>query len=558
MPRSLCLLAGCLALLGAATAAPAQVLHGAVRDSASGLPVPGAIVTLLDSAGRAMTRNLSNESGLYRAKLLPQARTVRFLRLGFRPREVALPVGVDDVPMDVALQSLPFLLQAVHVQAGRNCPRRADRGAALALLEQARAGLLATVVSRSEQPARMTRLVFRRTLDAEAERATRQTVHLDSTAEGSTSFFAVQRAGEFVRRGFMRDSAGSQVFLAPDAETLLDDGFASGYCFHIMPRDPARAHQIGLGFAPGRGRRPAVEIEGALWIDTVARALSDIEFRYVGLGRRVESLRPGGRVAFRDMGNGTALVDSWQLRLIGGAPDTIAADGRRRLLGPNAPIVMIAQESGGELARAVWPTGRVWDASLGVLRARAVTAAGAPATGTVIGFDDTDYRGTVDSTGLVVIPQLVPGPYRTVVFDPRLEPLGIALYTALAFTASRGATVDATVVIPTAEDFVRARCQADRRIAPSDSVLLVGRVRNAQGAPVRDARITFTDVTAGVERPLPFTYETGSDGLFQLCVGLRTGMQLRVHASRSKGMPVESVVSLDAPLTVVPLAWQLR
>lgn len=553
-------LALALGMIAGARTLDAQVVRGVIRDSVTGAPVPGAIVILLDSAGRGMTRNLSNERGLYGARRLAQARGVRVIRLGFRPRELPLPAAGGDVQLDVIVQSIPMLLATRTIEAGRHCPRRSDRAAALALLEQARAGLLATIVARSEQPARMTRLVYRRTLDAASNQPTRQTVRLDSTVEADVSFGAVQGAGAFVRQGFMRDSAGSQVFLAPDAETLLDDDFASGYCFHVMPADRARPNEVGLGFRPGGGRRPPIEIEGALWVDTVARALDDIEFRYVGLDERVAALRPGGRVAFRDMGNGTALVDSWSLRLVGAHVDSNAhASSSQRLIGPaSRSYVLVAQESGGELARAVWPGGHAWDATLGTLHARAVRSDGAPAAGAVIGLDDTDYRATADSTGLVVIPQLVPGPYRAVVLAPQLAPLGVALYTTTAFTAARGGVVDGTIVVPTPEDFVAARCVADRRFAPSESVWLVGRVLRRDGTPVAGVGISFAEVDGLTERVLPWTYQTGTDGLFQLCVGLRAGMNVRVRATRSKGVAVDVAVRLDSALTVVPVGWTDR
>ena len=49
---------------------------------------------------------------------------------------------------------LPNLIQAVHVIANSRCRVRKDRAEALGLWEQARAGLLATIVAREENPAK--------------------------------------------------------------------------------------------------------------------------------------------------------------------------------------------------------------------------------------------------------------------------------------------------------------------------------------------------------------------------------------------------------------------
>lgn len=529
----------------------AQSIRGVVRDSASGAPVPGAIITLLDSAGSGMTRNLSNERGLYVARRFDGARRIRVVRLGFRPREVALPdVQSDiaaDVTLDVTLQSIPFLLSTRRVMAARSCPRRADTEQALGLLEQARAGLLATVVARSETPARMTRLTFRRILDDSSGVPTRQTVHVDTTTQGTTSFDAARDGGEFVRAGFLRDSAGSQYFLAPDAETLLDDEFAAGYCFRIMPSDSARRSQVGLGFAPGGGRRPRVEIEGALWIDTVARSLVDIQFRYIGLDQGYAALRPGGRVGFRDMPDGTAVVDQWTLRLVGSRPDTLHM--------PRGSLVRVAsrrivQEGGGELAQAAWPDGRTWNASLGTLRLQAVRAAGGSAPGVVVQLDDTDYTATTDSMGVATFNRLVPGPYALSVVDPRMAKIGIALRTPVEFTVQRGESIARTFVVPSVEDLVATRCQAARQFSSLDSVWVVGRVVGPDESPVPGASVTLAEVVDGKDVKLPMTYTTSGDGVFQFCRGLRSEVPLHVRATAPGRKPFDIVLTLEPRLTI--------
>ena len=155
----------------------------------------------------------------------------------------------------------------------------------------------------------------------------------------------------------MRDSAGLHTFLGPDADVLLEDGFATGYCFHLAKADAAHRDQVGLAFAPANPHRGRVDIVGSLWIDTVARALRTIEFRYVGFDNDVvEGFSPGGRVSFKEIPNGVVLIDRWWLRIVGAA-DTTVRDAKN---GTTLHRGFVVREVGGELARATWPDGDTW------------------------------------------------------------------------------------------------------------------------------------------------------------------------------------------------------
>ena len=84
-------------LLSAARLAAAQELRGTVSDSASRQPIPGAVLLFIDATGQTIGRNITNERGEYRAVLSPEIRRMRVLRLGFRPRDVSVPVVVAPV-----------------------------------------------------------------------------------------------------------------------------------------------------------------------------------------------------------------------------------------------------------------------------------------------------------------------------------------------------------------------------------------------------------------------------------------------------------------------------
>ena len=222
-----------LIVLVLASAAAAQEIRGTVRDSGTHLPVLGAVVMLVDATDAVLARNLTNQRGEYRISATPGGTRLRVLRLGFRPRVMPLPPQANGIEqIDVIITAIPVTLESVRTVAAASCPRRSDASAALALLEQARSGLLTTIVSRGVKPARMIRLLFDRHFDGSSERITHLHVRVDS-AVTTASFGAVRSAVDFVKQGFLLDSAGVRTFFAPDAETLLDDEFTGGYCFRI-------------------------------------------------------------------------------------------------------------------------------------------------------------------------------------------------------------------------------------------------------------------------------------------------------------------------------------
>ena len=114
-------------------------MRGTVRDSASGQPIAGAVLTLLDASGAPLGRNITDPRGQYRIALSAGMARVRLQRIGFRPRELRIPEPVDGIArLDVAMVTIPTLLEPVRVSDDSRCSRRADRSAALGLWEAAK------------------------------------------------------------------------------------------------------------------------------------------------------------------------------------------------------------------------------------------------------------------------------------------------------------------------------------------------------------------------------------------------------------------------------------
>ena len=535
--------------LCAGTPLAAQTLRGVVRDSASHQPIAGAVVMLLDSAGTVLRRNIADEGGRYGITFPSATRTIRFIRIGLQPREIRFAVAPDiNASFDVSMLPATTTLAAVRVEDHSQCPLRKDEAASFALWEQARAGLLATVVAREANPAGMEALLYERTLDHFSSRITRFKVDHRVSSRTERSFQSSFAAKDFIKSGFSFDSAGTRIMFGPDADVLLDEAFASAYCFRIADGSRARPHQVGLAFAPAKRSDDRVDIDGTLWIDTTARALIDIEFRYVGLPSYTGPFNPGGSVSFRQMPNGVVVIDRFQLRAVvsGAAKKPASSDVTAR-------NDLMPMEFGGELATASWSNGVTWRAPLGTLKLHARKDSGLPYSDVLVGLNDTHYRGTADEKGDVVIPNLLPGPYKVEVWDPRTAAAGIAIPTHIEFTAVRDSTYSANFFVMSAEDYVFARCAAEHQGSPGESTLLLGRVVTSSGDPASGARLSYaTKAGAAQWNALREHYETGSDGTFTLCSkNFAIGNALRISVERPNLATVDTVITPLTKLTVV-------
>ena len=540
-PR-VCLVAFFATILAVSTPVAAQQLRGTVRDSASRAPIPSAVLIVFDSSGKTLERNITNDRGEYSLPLPAEARRVQVLRIGFRPQTNRVPAVVDGVArLDVVMLAIPTLLETVAIVEQPNCPRRADGPVAFALWEQAKAALLATVVSREANPPKIVRLQFVQRFDRK-DSLVGQIVRIDSTST-SRPFIATRSAEEFVERGFAFDSARVLWFNGPDAEVMLDDAFARGYCFSIAAADTTRRKQVGLAFAPAKRKRGRVDIEGSVWIDSASRALSDVVFRYVG-GDVAEYIRPGGRISFRTMENGTVMIDRWFLRTA----------GYERELAPGEKAIalgrLVARESGGELVHARWPDGREWQATLGRVRGR-VTGTGL--AGTEIRLVDTDYGAIVDSAGIFEISNLFPGPYIVGAIDLKLADVDLVLTTRTSFTAVRDSTVTVSVDVPSAIDYAAAVCAGTG--GPENSVL-VARVMLSDGSPADAARVEVRAESDGNMRRIA-AVETDRNGFVHLCQAPRNS-RVQILAQRRGAAPVQMMVDLVARVEAVKLQLKPR
>lgn len=533
----------------------APVVSGVVIDSASRQPLSGAVVQVFGE-GELRGRGLSDAQGEYRIRAAGPIDELRVVRIGFRPQTLRIPAPTTATArVDIQMRRIPAYLDPVRVVAAQCGGRRVRGPSPIALIEQARAGLLTTIVSRDENPARMVRLLYERRATDASGRNVSHSMRVDS-AEAARSFSAVHDAEAFVRRGFLDVIDGAQYFYAPDAEVLLADEFAAGYCFRVMPRNRQRPNQVGLGFEPADRRPGRVDVSGTLWIDTVARELRDIEFFYSGLNRYVEQLRPGGTVQFRALPNGIVVIEEWSLALVGIETDSFPT-GRDSVMLTQSRLV--PSRSGGVLAEAEWRDGTRWKAALPSLSGLARWADGRPAPGVQLALRGTPFQSRTDDTGAFSFTDLVPGRYEVLAIDEELLAIGLAAETDAVVDLGRAGTTEARVTVPSREAELLRRCrESGVRGMTADRTMLLARAFFDDGRPVADAtwRIRLLDGDGWTD--LTSDGRTGSDGLMLLCEGLTRDADIELTVRTPDGLTSLQRRTLTHGATIVGVVFPRR
>jgi hypothetical protein len=532
-----------------ARSADAQI-SGVVADSIAGRRVPGTVVTVYDSSQRVIRRALADDSGRFTIAGVPHAARLRFVKIGYRPLE--RPVS-QPATLRVMMERLPSLLEPVRTSDQPRCPRNPTRPAAFGLWSQAQAALLGTVLAREANEAEVMRLSFRRYMKGTSDEILRQSVRRDS-GPALRSFDAVRPAAEFITAGFAKTEPDGQItFFGPDAEVLLDDALSEGYCLELAPRRDDRPNQAGLRFRPMTRRNGRVDLDGVVWIDTLARALIDIEYTYLGLARWADALRPGGRIGFNEVSPAIVWIDQWSIRMTGAGIESRSA--LQMTMPGNQRRVVVG---GAELARASWLNGRVWNASLGAADLQLTSGNGRPLAGLRVQLDSTDYGGVTDSIGALHIGDLLPGPYTISVFDSTLAVVDTTLPASVGFVANRGTTERVTATVPTLAEFIAQECKEQDSYKP-DSYMLVARLVASDGQPVMRARWRL-EVPPGTPDPdAPKGYygfgETGSNGLIHFCHKLKRGGRVILRVWRAgeddKSPGVQTAAVLNDRVTAI-------
>src|SRR5690349_13562775 len=135
--------------------AGAQEVRGRAMAPGAAAPMPGVIVTLVDSVGLVVDRALSSETGTFRLRAArPATYRLRALRVGFQPTEsppFALAAG-QLLEQSIELNATPVALATMRVEAQRRCDLNPDSSSlAFGVWEEARKALNAALLSRERR-----------------------------------------------------------------------------------------------------------------------------------------------------------------------------------------------------------------------------------------------------------------------------------------------------------------------------------------------------------------------------------------------------------------------
>jgi len=300
-------------LLATGVRAGAQDVRVEVVEAATGKPIVGANVALLDSAqtiplgggfsdpsGRTDLRAPSSGNYRVRADKVGYDTWISVqLRLADRPVYVRVGMTPTRIPTPI----IPRNETACQQLTGPGTPA----GDVWVELKKA---LTASAVTEAQGLVPLDVDLYERVLD-------RNLAVLSERAEQRTKVSRRPLTGiswdqiDSSRRG---QTSNSDVYRAPDAATILSDQFVKSHCFAAIRGYGPETGLAGLEFRPARiGGQP--ELAGVLWLDPRANALRSLSFDYVNLPIPLRIARTTGRVEFQQLAGGQWIVPRWYIRM---------------------------------------------------------------------------------------------------------------------------------------------------------------------------------------------------------------------------------------------------
>ena len=535
----------------AAEAQVRQGVTGIVRQEGTGLGIQGAFVALLDRDGRRVGGVLTLQDGRYLLRVArPGTYRLQPERIGFRAdpsAEVTVRPG-QLVRVDLTASADAIELAGIAVDGDRRCDLGEEGRATMELWEQAsRALAVARWTEASERFAYELRS-WERSLGPRGRQVISEREQRTSHV-GRHAYRAIDPA-ELESEGYARgDLASGFQYFAPDAETLLSDGFLRTHCF----RSVREGERLGLEFEPIDGRR-VPEVEGTLWMAPASTRLERLEYRYVNIPDLAEAGlegRSGGEVVFEELEGGEWIVRWWEIRM----PVLVR---RMNLDRPPRPVLQVAEirTQGGEVedvrlaASGVRRLGNDRAADRGSILGEVVdsTTQAALAEATVY-LSGTDRRATSGGDGSFVIDGIRPGIYTVALQHPRLAQLGVTPPTVLVEVAAGVATV-AELSIPSLETLVAEACAAVGSEAGEPGTGAVGGVVRTGGVPVEElaVEVTWQRIEVSGARPAAVgaVAEVQPDrlGRWGVC-SVPTGHRIQVRVVRRSSAGVEVSDALE-------------
>jgi Carboxypeptidase regulatory-like domain len=560
-----CLFALCL--LSSISAVVHAQLRGVVRDGPTRAPLSGAVVTVLDRDGATTVRTITDAEGRFSVGLGPSAASLRVVRIGFRPRDVALPSATGST-LEIVMERIPPMLNAVRVTDNELCPGSADRGTAFQVWEQARAGLLATVVARELKPANARTLTYESRLAPNDERVQKQTKHI-ATGRTTRPFVAPQTPVYFARHGYIIEDPSMRIYNAPDADVLLDESFATTHCFHVQAADADHKGQIGLAFTPSPGRDTLADVTGVIWIDGNVPQLRSLDFLYTSLERAAMAMKTGGHIEFRTMPNGVAFVERWYLRLPAlemvplarrtgiASQDLLRPPTRQERTDFRVHEII---EAGGMVLGAKWDDAEYHDTPAvikGTVTQRRTNAPVSHAIVTLVGTPDTVLT---DDAGQFSF-DVVPGKYGLSVTDTVLHSYVQSRAVSQTVSAVRAQTTSTHLELAPLNDVVQELCR-DVQVYDHE-VILLGHVFAPDKPRIPNASVAATWIEpvgiagdAIVTRTARRDSDVDNEGRFVIC-GVPVARLARMKLMVGRDALADTTFRFETPDLTQPFEWRI-
>ena len=553
-------------ILATGASAGAQEFRVEVVEAATGKPIVGANVALLDSAGAIpLGGSFSDQSG--RTDLRAPARgpyRVRADKAGF-DTWLSVQLHLTDRPVHVRIGMAPTRTPGPYVARSEvACQQLTGPGTPAGdVWAELRKALSASAMTEAQGLVPLDVEMYERVLDRNFAILSENTEQRNRVSRRPVTGISWDQI-DTTRRG---EGSSGVVYRAPDAATIISDQFVKSHCFAAIRGYGPETGLIGLEFRPARVSGQA-ELSGVLWLEPRSKALRSLNFDYVNLPIPLRVARTTGRLEFQQLPGGQWIIPRWYIRmprLVRVPVTSSAAVARDSLLG--------YQEVGGEARPA--GTARVSTARREVRTASADTpderadasqsvltgvvydsSSGRPLSGVQVSTGGGRFRTTTNAGGRYEL--VINGALNDkIVFEhPRLRLLRVA-ERVQSVSLAAGSRGEASVIIRSYAALRNSLCGKNETGIEAQG-LMAGYVRDASGNPVAGAHVWATWQIQWVERNGRLvstnqqrTIETDSetDGSYIMC-GFTRGAQLTAKVSVAGKNTLQERMTLPATMVL--------
>jgi hypothetical protein len=552
---------------GTGFSAGAQEIRVEVVEAATGKPIVGANVALLDSAGAIpLGGSFSDQSG--RTDLRAPARgpyRVRADKAGY-DTWLSVQLHLADRPVIVRIGMAPTRTPVPYVVRSEvACQQLTGPGTPAGdVWAELRKALSANAMTETQGLVPLDVDLYERVLDRNLAVLSENTEQRSRVSRRPVTGISWEQI-DTTRRG---EGSSAVVYRAPDAATIISDQFVRSHCFAAIRGYGPESGLIGLEFRPARVSGQA-ELSGVLWLEPKGKALRSLNFDYVNLPIPLRIARTTGRLEFQQLPGGQWIIPRWYIRMprLARVPVTSSpAVSRDSLLGyqevggearpAGAPRISTARREVRPAANADTPDERA-DANQTVLTGVVYdSSSGRPLSGVQVSTGGGRYTTTTNAGGRYEL--LITGPLNDkIVFDhPRLRLLRVA-ERVQSVSLPAGSRGEASVIVRSYTALRNSLCGKNETGIEAQG-LMAGYVRDAAGKPVTGAHVWATWQILWVERNGRLvstnqqrTIETDSesDGSYIMC-GFTRGAQLTAKVSVAGKNTLQERLALPATMVL--------